>query len=265
MQRVFDNRLAAGSKKRRSVSGGARRVALALLSCCYAVLWVGGVARGWRGDFDAAGQSWLAALFLTVAGVIVLVGTRKRGERLTLLSVAALGFAAEVLGVHWGVPFGSYGYTNALGPKLFGVPPAVAFAWMTLAAYVKQLVARLELAPLAETFVAAAWLTALDLLIDPLAANQLGYWRWDVKGNYYGVPVTNFAGWLIVSLLVFGILRKKFERSLPARLAGVSIVLFFTLLAVGFNSSLVALSGCALLLVDCLTKIRKRREDHESF
>src|ERR1700759_843617 len=69
MQRVFDNRLAAGRKKRRSVSGSARRVALALLSCCYAVLWIGGVARGWRGDFGAAGQSWLAALFLTLAGV----------------------------------------------------------------------------------------------------------------------------------------------------------------------------------------------------
>lgn len=241
-------------------SGKARRVALALLSCFYAVLWVGGVARGWRGDVGAAaGQSWLAALFLTLAGVIVLVGARTRGERLSLLSVAALGFAAEVLGVHSGVPFGGYGYTDALGPRLLGVPPAVAFAWMTLAAYVRQSVARLELKPLTEAFVAAGWLTALDLLIDPLAANQLGYWRWHVKGAYYGVPATNFAGWLIVSLLVFGVLRKKSERSLPARLTGVSIVLFFTLLALGFNNISVALSGCALLLIDGLTEVRKRR------
>ena len=246
-------------------SGRARRVALASLSCGYAVLWVGGVARGWRGDFGAAGQGWLAALFLTLAGVIALVGARTRGERLSLLTVAALGFAAEVVGVHLGVPFGRYGYTEALGPKLFGVPPAVAFAWMTLAAYVKQSVARLGLAPLAETFVAAAWLTALDLLIDPLAVNQLGYWHWDVEGRYYGVPVTNFAGWMVVSLLFFGILRRRFERSLPARLTGASIVLFFTLLALGFHSRLVALLGCALLLVDGLTWVPKRRADHESF
>lgn len=237
----------------------ARRIALALLTCGYAVLWLGGVAQGWRGGGDAlAGPGWLAAAFLTCAGLIVFVGTRARGERLALLAVALLGFTVEVLGVRYGVPFGAYSYTDALGPRLLGVPPAVAFAWMTLAAYVKQLVARFELAPRTEALVAAVWLTALDLLIDPLAANQLGYWHWKVKGAFYGVPLTNFVGWLIVSLLFFRILRKKFRPNLPARLTGVSIILFFTLLALSFNSIFVALSGCSLLLAHHLSTGRKR-------
>lgn len=233
---------------KRPASTKARRLALALLTCGYAVLWLGGVAQDWLGGDALAGRGWFAAAFLTLAGLIVLAGACTRGERLSLLGVALLGFTVEVLGVRLGVPFGAYSYTDALGPKLLGVPPAVAFAWMTLAAYVKQMVARFDLAPRTEILVAAVWLTAIDLLIDPLAANQLGYWRWEVKGAFYGVPLTNFAGWLIVSLLFFRILKKKFERSLPVQLAGISIVLFFTLLALSSRNNFVALLGCSLLL-----------------
>jgi len=41
-------------------------------------------------------------------------------------------------------------------------------------------------------------------------------------------------------------------------LTGVSIVLFFTLLALGFNNRVVALLGCVLLLLDGLTRLHKR-------
>lgn len=232
-------------------ANNARRVVLALLSCCYAVLWVGGVAQYWLKG-GAARQNWLAALFLMLAGLIVLVGTRAGGERLLLLAVALLGFVAEVAGIHLHVPFGTYSYTDALGPRLLGVPPVMALAWMTLAAYVKQMLSRFELAGWIETVSAALWLTAFDLLIDPLAANQLGYWRWADKGSYYGVPLTNFAGWFAISLLAFRILRKKLEPALPVRLTGMSIILFFTLLALGFGSNFVASLGCVLLLLDVL-------------
>jgi putative membrane protein len=226
-----------------------RRGALLFLSGCYVVLWVGGVARYWLRGGAMAGQSWLAALFLTLTGLLVLVGTRSSGERMLLLAVALLGFAAEVLGVHLRVPFGAYSYTDALGPKVFGVPPVMAFAWMTLAAYVKQMLARFELAPWVETVVAAAWLTAFDLVIDPLASNQLGYWRWADAGWYYGVPLTNFAGWFVVSLLAFRVLRKKTEANQTVRLTGLSIILFFTLLALALGYAPVALTGCALCLI----------------
>lgn len=221
---------------------------LALLACAYAVLWLGGVTQGWRGGDASGSQGWLAGSFLTLAGLIVIVGARTGSERLALLAVALLGFTVEVLGVRLGVPFGSYSYTDALGPRLLGVPPSVAFAWMTLAAYVKQMIARFNFAPRTEMLVAALWLTALDLVIDPVA-NQLGYWRWEVEGAFYGIPLTNFAGWLIVSLVFFKILGKKFEPSLPQQLAGLSIILFFTLLALFTSSYFIALLGCLLIVV----------------
>lgn len=242
----------AGSKLLRRATWDARRVALLFLSVCYAMLWVGGVARYWLKVGAGVNQSLAAALFLTLAGMLVLVGTRSVRERLLLLAVASLGFAAEVLGVHTRVPFGAYEYTGALGPKVFGVPLVMAFAWMTLAGYVKQMLARFRLAPWVETFVAASWLTAFDLLIDPLASNQLGYWRWAVRGAYLGVPLGNFAGWFVVSLLAFVVLRRKFEAGQTSSLTGLSIILFFTLLALAHGDALAALPGFALCLVHSL-------------
>jgi uncharacterized membrane protein len=135
----------------------------------------------------------------------------------------------------------------------------MAVAWMTRAAYVKQMLARFKLAQWVETFVAAAWLTAFDLLIDPLASSQLGYRRWAERGPYFGVPLANFAGWFAVSLLAFGVLRKKFEAGQTASLTGLSIILFFTLLALAHGDALVALHGRALCLIHILVR---RRADY---
>lgn len=242
----------AGSKLLRRATWNARRGALLFLSVCYAVLWVGGVAQHWLKVGGGVNQSLAAALFLTLAGLLVLVGSRSVRERLLLLAVALLGFAAEVSGVHTRVPFGAYEYTDALGPRLLGVPLVMAFAWMTLAGYVKQMLARFRVAAWVEAIIAAAWLTAFDLLIDPLASDQLGYWRWAERGAYFGVPLVNFAGWFVVSLVAFTVLRKKFEAGQAASLTGLSIILFFTLLALAHGRPLVALTGFALCLIHFL-------------
>ncbi|MFD0891453.1 carotenoid biosynthesis protein, partial [Streptosporangium algeriense] len=47
----------------------------------------------------------------------------------------------------------------------------------------------------------ACALTAWDLFLDP-QMTRLGLWTWHVPGPYRGVPLSNFVGWLLVSLLV---------------------------------------------------------------
>ena len=81
------------------------------------------------------------------------------------------------------------------------------------------------------------------------AANQLGYWRWARAGEYYGIPFHNFAGWFVVSLLIFSLLPARREANPAAAHIGLSIVLFFTIIALTFHLWLAGLIGIGLALL----------------
>ncbi|HEX8424039.1 MAG TPA: carotenoid biosynthesis protein [Pyrinomonadaceae bacterium] len=230
-----------------------RGIALAVLASAYVVLWAGGVGHYLFVGAVAAEQQWLASAFLGVAGLIVLLAAGSRGAVLRLVAVAALGLVFELSGVRYGLPFGRYVYTGVLQPSIFGVPLVMACAWMVLVAYLKQVLLRLDAAAWSGALVAAAWMTTIDLLIDPLAANQLGYWRWAERGNYYGIPSSNFVGWFVCSLSIFVLLRReRRQANFWHRLTGVSIILFFTLIALSFQLFIAALIGFGLCAAELL-------------
>ncbi|GGT01230.1 hypothetical protein GCM10010156_69040 [Planobispora rosea] len=117
-------------------------------------------------------------------------------------AAAAVGFAAEWIGTRTGFPFGEYGYTGVLWPQVDGVPVVVALAWagMGLAAY--------AVAPgqgWVRILSGAVALTAWDLFLDPQML-RLGAWAWAGPGVYRGVPLSNFAGWLLVSALLMAVI-----------------------------------------------------------
>lgn len=213
------------------------------------------------GAVDAE-QSWLASAFLAVAGAIVLCTTTSRADFVRLVCVACFGLLIELCGVYSGWPFGRYAYTGVLQPVVFSVPLVMTCAWLALVAYVKQGVLRASLSPWVGALIAAAWMTAIDLVIDPLAANQLGYWRWAERGRYYGIPASNFAGWFVASLAVFTLLRgMAWRANIWHRLTGASIVLFFTLIAISFQLWTAVLVGFALCASDVLLYARRQRRD----
>ncbi len=237
-----------------------RWAALAVLVPAFALLWVGGVASHWLGDVERRGQGWLASLFLILAGLIVLVGVRSWRGAAALACVALLGFVVEAAGSYTGIPFGVYAYTDALQPQLFGVPLVMGFAWMSLIAYARELFARTRLPAWLEVAAAALWTTVIDLVIDPLAANQLGYWRWSGAGLYYGIPLTNFAGWFVVCLLACGLFRRRLEHNFMALVIGFAIVLFFALIALANHLFIAALIGFALCVAQfSITDLTRRR------
>jgi putative membrane protein len=198
-----------------------------------------------------------------VAGLIVLLAATSRRVALQLVAVAALGFVFELCGVRYGLPFGRYAYTGVLQPAIFGVPLVMAFAWMALVAYLRQALLRLNVGACGGALVAAVWMTTIDLVIDPLAANQLGYWRWVERGSYYGIPLSNFVGWFVCSLSIFVLLRRqKWQPNLWHRLAGVSIILFFTLIALSFHLFIAALVGLGLCAVHFLLFFK--RQEHSN-
>lgn len=238
-----------------------RRIVSGALAVAYVVLWAGGVGHYLFVGAVAAEQSWLASAFLALAGAIVLFTTTARADFLRLVAVAGFGLLVELCGVHYGWPFGRYVYTGVLQPVVFGVPVVMACAWLTLVAYVKQAILRASLPVWVGALVAAAWMTAIDLVIDPLAANQLGYWRWATRGVYYGIPASNFAGWFAASLVVFALLRgRAWRANIWHRLTGASIILFFTLIALSFRLWTAAFVGFVLCASDVLLYARRRRD-----
>ena len=148
------------------------------------------------------------AVVIAFATLCVVDAASSRGplRALAVLGVTAVpGLLAEVVGVGTGAPFGSYRYTGALGPRVFDVPLLVGLAW-TMLAWPSALVARrLTTTPAARVLVGAWAMTAGDLFLDPQMVSA-GMWRWhDTTPHLPGVPtvpLTNFAGWLLVTLVL---------------------------------------------------------------
>ena len=49
--------------------------------------------------------------------------------------------------------------------------------------------------------VSALALTAWDLFLDPQMV-QWGFWHWEESGGYFGIPWSNFGGWLLAAGLI---------------------------------------------------------------
>ena len=214
----------------------------------YLLMWFGGIVSYVFSVGPPADARWTAAAFLFLAGLIVAVAST--AADLKWLVVAALmGFISELGGVHLGFIFSPYRYTEVLQPQVAGVPLAMIAAWMALLAYVWQMLREMNLPKWGEVAVGAAWMTAIDLVIDPLAANSLGYWEWAQAGFYYGIPWRNFVGWFVVSALIFGLVRRRFEMNPWARFIGLSIILFFTIIAFAYRLVLAGAFGALLCFI----------------
>ncbi len=191
-----------------------------VLWAAYALNWLGGVGGHLFLGGTPVNMAWAAPLFLLLASTLVVMA-QPEDWRALLLSFL-FGFIAEAIGVATGYPFGRYAYTPVLAPSVLGVPPVMAGAWMILVAWVRQM--RLPF------WGGALVMVAIDLLIDPLAANTLAFWKWQASGPYFGIPFSNFAGWFVVSLVILAFLREPPKPNAAVMAVGSSILLFFVLL-----------------------------------
>jgi putative membrane protein len=225
-----------------SASGRALTGALA---AAYALFWAGGLVSYTVLGEPPAGSRWAAPVFLFLAAGLALVAAPARA-RPALIAGGLWGLAAEAAGLRLGVPFGHYAYTRALGPAVLGVPWAIGCAWLVLLGYVSDRMARTGLTGRVRAPVAAGWMVALDLLIDPAAAGPLGFWQWRDPGAYYGIPALNFAGWFLVSLVYFLIFPCRAGTRRWAGWPGLSLVVFFTVIAFARGLPLAGLAGILL-------------------
>ena len=146
--------------------------------------------------------------------------TRRAATGVGLLTLYA--YAVEYTGVHTGFPYGSFSYGVDLGPTLGGVPLGlpVFFVPLVMNAYllcVLLLGDRAENAAVRLTTVVAAVL-AMDVVLDP-GAVALGFWAYDPAGPFYGVPLSNYAGWVVSAAVAVALLDWGYDRdALLARL-----------------------------------------------
>jgi len=152
------------------------------------------------------------ALFL-VAGATDLGWRRTLGFGGCVWPVALL---SELSSTRTGFPFGLYHYTGLTrGRELFiaDVPfiDSLSFVFLAYAAFCLARMARAA-RPAPRWAIAAVTgvlMMALDVVIDPLAVRGdrwfLGrIFTYDTPGVYFGVPLSNFAGWVIVGAVGVG-------------------------------------------------------------
>ncbi|MFB6129986.1 MAG: bisanhydrobacterioruberin hydratase [Salinigranum sp.] len=132
-----------------------------------------------------------------VAGLLPAVD-RRAGA--VLLALTAYAYGIEFLGVSTGWPYGAFGYGVALGPTIAGVPVALPVFFLPLVLNA-SLLSRLLLGARADRRairvpVTVGLVVAIDLVLDP-GAVALGFWTFAAGGAYYGVPASNYAGWVL--------------------------------------------------------------------
>jgi uncharacterized membrane protein len=166
-----------------------------------------------------------------------------------VLVTAGGSLLAEAVGVWTGLPFGVYSYDSSLGPKVLGVPVVVPLAW-TMMAYPVLLAAR-RLTRRWVAPVGGLGLAAWDVFLDPQMVAD-GRWGWahPTPGlpGIDAVPLTNYAGWLVVGTLMMWLLDATLPRT-PAGEAQPATLLMWTWLGstlgnlLWFGSGAVAVAG----------------------
>jgi putative membrane protein len=161
-----------------------------------------------------------------IAGLLALVD-RRLGASLAALTGYAYGI--EVVGVTTGWPYGDFQYVVDLGPMVAGVPIGLPVFFLPLVVNT-YLLTTLVIASISSGWggrVTGALIAVLgiDLVLDP-AAVALGFWTYLEGGGYYGVPASNYLGWLLSGTIAIIALEKGFpEERLRARLRSCEFIL----------------------------------------
>jgi uncharacterized membrane protein len=123
-------------------------------------------------------------------------------------SVAATTMAVERVGVRTGRLFGRYHYTGALRPQIGGVPVIVPMAWFAMAVPAREVAVAVlgeRATPWSRCVLGSAALVAWDAFLDPQMTGE-GYWEWEQRGAYRGIPLHNYLGWFVTGLGVMALL-----------------------------------------------------------
>ena len=164
------------------------------------------LARMAWGDAGAAAATAVTALAWFLCSLALCIHEEGAARAALFLgSGFAIAFGMEYLGSRTGFLFGAYTYTELLGPKMLGyVPLLIPLAWFMMLFPSWRIAGWLTQSWPTRIAAAALAMTAWDLSLDPRMVAD-GAWIWRDGGAYFGIPLSNFAGWLITAALIFGV------------------------------------------------------------
>jgi putative membrane protein len=191
-------------------------------------------------------STFLIALPSTVA-LYLYLGPRR--ATLSLLALSLFAYAIESVGVASGFPYGRFYYGDALGPTVAGLVPfllPLSYTPLVVGAVAAAWGARSRILHIAQAALLLVW---IDTVLDP-GATSLGFWVWPEGGVYYGVPPSNYAGWLFSGTIAATLLLatgRWSETPRPGLLDSAAIsTAFWTAVAAFSGSFIPALLGAVL-------------------
>jgi putative membrane protein len=201
--------------------------------------------------------SYISTFLIALPSVVALfryLGPRR--ATLSLLALSLFAYAIEYLGVATGFPYGRFFYGDALGPTVAGLVPfllPLSYAPLVVGAVVAAWGGGSRLLHVAYAALLLVW---MDAVLDP-GATSLGFWVWPGGGAYYGVPPSNFAGWLLSGTLATALLLTTARWSktpMPALLDSAAISTAFWTAVAAFSGLIVPALLGAVLFAYLLTR-----------
>src|SRR5262249_39817138 len=237
----------------------------------------------------AIGFSWnptpfahaLAAIFIICAIVHASFLYGSRHALVLFIICTAITFTIENIGVATGFPFGHYHFAIDAGlPRIGSIPIIVGplwfgagyFSWVVAAILLDGADRRLvrPLNAIALPIVAAFVMTQWDVVMDRSASTIAKVWIWHEGGADFGVPLSNYLGWLLTSWLFFEAFVLYLSRRIAAPLLGtpqrrklqVIAILFYV--SIGFTHIVPWAMGQSGEVADAAGKTWQIRELRET-
>ncbi|MCU1323251.1 MAG: hypothetical protein JWM43_2900 [Acidobacteriaceae bacterium] len=190
---------------------------------------------------------------------------RSRGVLVFAGLCLGIGTIFESISLRTGFPFGHYRFTHLMGPQISGLPILLALAYVGMG-YLSWVVGlallggenkplsgrRIVLLPLMASIAMTVW----DLSMEAVWADIDHAWVWRDGGSYYGVPISNFFGWLFTVYVFYQLFAYYLRNREPIQASKdhwLLAILFYFLSAVG-NLLLIVPSSLGDVFVDATGK-----------
>jgi uncharacterized membrane protein len=223
-----------------------------------AVVWTGiGIGDLLTNDVTGLARSVAGTLmlrpyvFVFLAAFLVLAA-RDLGWRRTWGWLGwgwVVAYAAEYASTRIGIPFGLYHYTaETASRELFvsNVPffEPLSFPFLAYASYCQARWALGQARGWAPAALAGPLMMLLDVVVDPLAVRGESWFLGRIfyyaePGPYFGVPLSNFAGWLLVGWTIVGgslWAVRRAPQALGSPLGGVGLYYGVVLISLGITA-----------------------------